>query len=75
MLLLPALFLSQPAAANEASAKAAAKDANCKPGKVEAVRTVAGRQAEVVYKVECTGVKEKVTILIRCQDRLCTLLR
>lgn len=65
-----------PALANQAEAKDAAKQANCKPGKVEPVKTVTGRNNETIYKIECTGGKQKdVFVLVRCVGRLCVLTR
>lgn len=62
------------ARANQAEAKEAARLANCKPGKIEAVKTTTGRAGETVYKIECTGQKDAY-VLIRCQGRLCTVAR
>lgn len=74
LLLLLLLLTPFPAHAQQAEAREAARNANCAPGKVEAVKRVTGRQAETIFKVACTGQKD-VFVLVRCQDRTCTLLR
>ncbi len=62
------------AAGAEPEAKAVASASNCKPGKLEVVRQVPGGNGEIVYKVTCSDYKE-MFVLIRCRQRLCTLLR
>ena len=62
------------AAGAEPEAKAVAAASNCKPGKLEVVRQVPGGNGEIVYKVTCTDYPE-MFVLVRCRQRLCTLLR
>jgi hypothetical protein len=68
-----------PAQAQQAEAKQAAQDANCKPGKVEVVKQVNGRLPETLYKILCTGQKsadgKEVFILIQCKERTCLAAR
>ncbi|QJE72730.1 hypothetical protein HHL28_06160 [Aerophototrophica crusticola] len=75
ILVLSLLLLAPlPAHAQQAEAREAARTGNCTPGKVEPVKRVTGRQATTVFKIACTGQKD-VFVLVRCQDRTCTLLR
>ena len=73
---LMTLLAAEPAlaAGAEPEAKAVAAASNCKPGKPEVVRQVPGGNGEIVYKVTCTDYKE-MYVLVRCRQRLCTLLR
>lgn len=63
------------AQAQQAEAKQAAQDANCKPGKVEVLKQVNGRIPETLYKILCTGQKsadgKEVFIVIQCRERTC----
>ncbi len=68
------LIMPGEAAANQAEAKEAARLANCKPGKIEPIKTTTGRTGETIYKIECQGQKD-VFVLVRCQGRLCTIAR
>ena len=78
-----ALFLAVAAAgpaagasvsAAQAEAKEAARAGNCTPTKVEVLRYAVGRQAETVFKVNCSEDKEAF-VLVQCRSRTCTLLR
>ena len=74
--MLMALLAAGPvlAAGAEPEAKAVAAASNCKPGKLEVVRQIPGGNGEIVYKVTCSDYKE-MFVLVRCRQRLCTLLR
>lgn len=65
--------------AQQAEAKQAAQDANCKPGKVEVLKQVNGRMPETLYKILCTGQKsadgKEVFIVIQCRERTCVAAR
>lgn len=74
IIIFPLVAVSTPAHAQQAEAKEAARSANCKPGKVEALRTTAGRMGETVYKVECQGQKD-VFVIVRCKGQLCALTK
>lgn len=67
------------AQAQQAEAKQAAQDANCKPGKVEVLKQVNGRMPETLYKILCTGQKsadgKEVFIVIQCRERTCVAAR
>lgn len=67
-----------PAAAQQAEAKEAARNANCQPGKLDVLKQVAGRMAETVYKITCTGQKaadgKEVFVVIQCRDRICVAM-
>jgi hypothetical protein len=67
------------AQAQQAEAKQAAQDANCKPGKVEILKRVNGRMPETLYKILCTGQKsadgKEVFIVIQCRERTCVAAR
>lgn len=63
-----------PAQAQQAEAKDAARNANCPPGKVETLRQVTGRADETVYKIACTGMKDRF-VLVQCRGRSCTVMR
>lgn len=71
--------LPAPALAQQAEAKAAALDANCKPGKVEVLKRVNGRLSETLYKIVCTGQKtsdgKEVAVTVQCRDRICVTSR
>ena len=82
---LPLLFAATlslaaalPATAQQAEAKDAARNANCQPGKLDVLKQVAGRMAETVYKVTCTGQKsadgKEVFVVIQCRDRICVAM-
>ncbi|ACI98667.1 hypothetical protein [Rhodospirillum centenum] len=65
---------ARPAQAQQAEAKDAARNANCPPGKVETLRQVTGRADETVYKIACTGMKDRF-VLVQCRGRSCTVMR
>jgi hypothetical protein len=62
------------AAGSEAEAKQTAAASNCKPGKIEVTRQIPGGNGELIYKVTCTDYPN-MFVLVRCRQRLCTLLR
>lgn len=62
------------ARAGQAEAREAANSANCKPDKIDVVRQTVGNTPETVYKITCQDGKN-LAVLVRCQGRLCTLLR
>lgn len=69
-----ALLPLMPAAAQQAEAKATALAANCKPTKLEVLKQVTGRMAEVTYKIGCGNLKDGF-VVIQCRDRTCTVMR
>jgi len=73
------LFCPLTAQAQQAEAKQAAQDANCKPGKVEILKRVNGRIPDTLYKILCTGQKsadgKEVFIVIQCRERTCMVAR
>ena len=62
------------AAGAEPEAKAVAAASNCKPGKLEVMRQIPGGNGELIYKVTCSDYPQ-MFVLVRCRQRLCTLLR
>jgi hypothetical protein len=65
-----------PAYATPAEARSVAVASNCKPGKIEPLRQIAGNSPETVFKVMCTGGKSKdVFVLVQCRVHQCVLLR
>jgi hypothetical protein len=77
--LFAVVFSPLVAQAQQAEAKQAAQDANCKPGKVEVLKQVNGRMPETLYKILCTGQKsadgKEVFIVIQCRERTCVAAR
>lgn len=73
-LLVVAALSASPAVAQQAEAKQAALAANCKPAKLEVLKQVTGRMAEIIYKVGCGNLKDGF-VLVQCRDRTCTLMR
>lgn len=68
------VLAAPPALASQAEAREAARQANCKPGKIETLKTTTGRTGETIYKIECQGQKD-VAVIVRCIGRLCTVTR
>ena len=67
---------ARPAYATPAEARSVAVASNCKPGKIEPLRQIAGSNPETVFKVMCTGGKSKdVFVLVQCRVHQCVLLR
>ena len=73
-LFLPILLASPDVQAGQAEAKEVALNANCKPGKVEVLRTTMGLNGETLYKVACAGQKDRF-VVVRCHQQFCVLLR
>ena len=68
---VPAAALASPAAA-----RLVALSANCKPGKVEALRQIVGGSGETVFKVSCIGGKSKdAFVIVQCREEQCVLLK
>lgn len=67
------------ATASEAAARQAAKQANCQPNKVEAVRQRLGEAGETVYRVTCApavkAAPKDQSVLVQCRGPQCILLR
>jgi hypothetical protein len=65
-----------PVHATPAEARSVAVASNCKPGKIEPLRQIAGNSPETIFKVMCTGGKSKdVFVLVQCRVHQCVLLR
>jgi hypothetical protein len=62
------------AVAGEPEARDVARQSNCSPNKITALREVPGETGTTVYQVTCDG-KAKNTILIECQSTECVLLK
>lgn len=76
VLLPPLRLMLGPAMAHagQAEAKAAAREANCPPGKVQVLSQTVGSGSQTVFKITCTGMKN-MYVLVQCREELCVALQ